>query len=370
MLYAQFARRRLALALSMVIGVGGIAGCGSQQPVASEPAGGTDAITKQVEQSPEEAFVGTWKLHSMLDDDGETIKVDDLAGVVSIRMYVVLDKDHTGVLDLGSTVYDITWKATDDGARIEDETGAGYDVALLGSMDGISLKNDQDYYELVRSTEEERMEGASQDAASGATGTGEVDPSKLPKTATEECLDKYGMVTAYAVSELSGEDLVRTLYAQGFIEVAGNFSGGEDGSFHFSAFDNSKVYALDELKALPKGGGTVPVAFMLRTNKYETSLDMVKGLSKCVVADVKVVSDSVAVAVVYGPSMKEYFMFVSQDTLALFSNEALEAGLFDSFGRMAGKLKDDESYGSTVAEVWDSYVGGAVGDYVRDHPVS
>ena len=196
---------------------------------------------------------------------------------------------------------------------------------------------------------------------------------KPPAAATKECLDEFGNPTAYAISELSGADLVRLLESQGFVynEKETGYENA-DGTFFGVIDEDFEGLTPSEIEALGNDGGTEPILYMLRTAQYKTGREVVKGTVKCVTEDVDMVDDNRGFAVVYGPSMREYLMTVahSEDdgvfTVSWFSNDAIASGLFNkvtNYGTDGG-----EDVGSSVSEVWQRLVGTSVGDYVRDHP--
>ena len=233
------------------------------------------------------------------------------------------------------------------------------------------------------------MDAPGTDAAKGATDVGKpgaqddktqpkiVEDSArkvgAPATMTEECVDEYGNLTLYAISELSGADLVQAAKSQGFAfdEKEGVLSNEYESVL---CVMNSEFEPMDEkgIASLEKGGGTESVAYIMRTNQYTSPRDVLNGLSKCVTEDVADKSGG-SLAVVYGPSMKTFLVFVVPNdegenvyNVEVFSDEAIASGLFD---RQMQQYGDDEdaSYGNSIAEVWDTLVGGAVGDYVREH---
>ena len=196
---------------------------------------------------------------------------------------------------------------------------------------------------------------------------------KPPAAATKECLDEFGNPTAYAISELSGADLVRLLESQGFVynEKETGYENA-DGTFFGVIDEDFEGLTPSEIEALGNDGGTEPILYLLRTAQYKTGREVVKGTVKCVTEDVDMVDDNRGFAVVYGPSMREYLMTVahSEDdgvfTVSWFSNDAIASGLFNkvtNYGTDGG-----EDVGSSVSEVWQRLVGTSVGDYVRDHP--
>jgi hypothetical protein len=198
--------------------------------------------------------------------------------------------------------------------------------------------------------------------------------AEAPATMTEECVDEYGNLTLYAISELSGADLVQAAKSQGYVfnKNEGSFRNEQKSAL---CVVGSELKPLDEkgIASLEKGGGTESVSYLMQTRQYKSARDVLNGMTKCVTEDVADRGDG-ALAVVYGPSMKTFLVFVvpveeegeNVYNVEMFSDEAIANGLFDKQMREYG---DDEnaSYGKSIAEVWDAIVGGAVGDYVREH---
>lgn len=198
---------------------------------------------------------------------------------------------------------------------------------------------------------------------------------EAPATLTEECLDEYGNPTMYAISELSGKDLVQVLKSQGFAYDSKQKAFLNDKASVFAVLGGENGQAIDDkaIEAKAAGGGSDPVVYVLSSMQYVDAIDMLRGTAKCVIEDECVVGENV-VAVVYGPSMQEYLVVVVPEdadndrySFGMYSSAAVAAGLFNRTSNLGDGNKE---YGSTIAEVWKTLTGGAVGDYVRDHPVS
>ena len=197
------------------------------------------------------------------------------------------------------------------------------------------------------------------------------DNSKAPSAFTEKCKDENGSLTNYALSELTGAELVQSVESLGYTYDTKDGAYVNDKGNKFNAVDtNLKPLDAKALKKLEKGGGDAKIAYLRIASGYKDVRDAFTGLNKCSTDDVMVRNDKYVYAVVHGPSMKEYLVLVApkDDTyvLAMYSNEAVAAGLV---GKIS-KLDDEntEKLGNSIDEVWKALTDGPVGDYVREHP--
>ncbi len=310
-------------------------------------------------------------------DCNENLSVASLTSDAGVRFALLVNVDEDG-----QTAVLFNEAAVNAGAF--GDLGTSID-ALLSNLEKELARNGQQFV-----TEElESVDASGTDAAKGATDVEKIGAQdnktqpkvvddtarkvEVPATMTEECVDEYGNLTLYAISELSGADLVQAAKSQGFAfdEKEGVFANEHKSVL---CVMNSEFEPMNEegIASLEKGGGTESVAYIMRTSQYTSPRDVLNGMGKCVTEDVAH-KDGGSLAVVYGPSMKTFLVFVVPNdegenvyNVEVFSDEAIASGLFDKQMQQYG---DDEnaSCGKSIAEVWDALVGGAVGDYVREH---
>lgn len=197
------------------------------------------------------------------------------------------------------------------------------------------------------------------------------DNSKAPAVLTEKCQDDNGSLTNYALSELTGAELVQSAESLGYTYDTKEQAYVSDKGNEFNAVDEDlKPLDAKALKKLEKGGGDAKIVYVRVAKGYKNVRDAFTGLNKCATDDVMVRNDKQVYAVVHGPSMKEYLVFLgSKDdnyVLYMYSNEAVAAGLVGK----STKLDDEttEKIGNSIDDVWKALTDGPVGDYVREHP--
>ena len=201
--------------------------------------------------------------------------------------------------------------------------------------------------------------------------TGKKDKSKAPAALTEKCVDDNGSLTSYALSELTGAELVQSVESLGYTYDTKEGTYVSDKGNQLCALDaNLKPLDTKALKKLEKGGGDAKIAYIRIAYGYKNVRDAFTGLNKCSTDDVVVREDTQVYAVVHGPSMKEYLVIVGpkDDTyvLTMYTNKGVAAGLVDKVNSLDGT--ESEKLGNSIDEVWKSLTGGSVGDYVREHP--
>ncbi len=201
-----------------------------------------------------------------------------------------------------------------------------------------------------------------------------ADLPEPPAGLTDECFDSHGNLTVYAVSELTGSELVQALESQGYeYDTSQKAFMTPAQNSRFAVLDaNLSSLSKESIGVLDRGGGSMPVAYVLHTTDYRSAREMMDGLGKCTLLDRKVVNDHMTCAVMSGPSGRELLVSVSNPTdkgllvMHVLSNEAVAAGMVD---KMASENpKAPVAYGSSIAEVWQKLAGVPVGDYIREHP--
>ncbi|MDO4798539.1 MAG: zinc ribbon domain-containing protein [Coriobacteriales bacterium] len=261
-------------------------------------------------------------------------------------------------------------------AQFEAEVGG---AGLSGDMGKGDVMGDLITPQVDATTAKDVSKDTSADKDKDADKTQKKDTSttavEAPATLTQECLDEFGNPTMYAISELSGKDLVQTLQSQGFSYASEQklYANNKDSVFLVMTGEDGQTLSDKDIEALEKGGGNTPLVYVLSSTQYKDALAMLQGTDKCVIEDVMLMGDK-AVAVVYGPSMQEYLVAVVPDdtvdgrfSFGMYSSVAVAAGLFDQTSDLG---EGDKKYGDTISQVWETLTGGSVGDYVRDHPVN
>lgn len=210
--------------------------------------------------------------------------------------------------------------------------------------------------------------GDAADPATSAQGLEEVidelageDGDSLDSLANE-CTDRHGNVTAFAVSELTGAQLDVFMPQQGY-----EWSERErmwikdDGSSALVAYDaKGEAIAADALAQLGVGSAEAGVRYRLVTSGYPNAQRALEALVSSVMMceDVEYSLDgSAGVAVAHGPLMHRSLVLVSATdgvyAFDLFSQGAIEAGLLDD---VSGK-----ELGTTIEAAFEALAGRELG---------
>lgn len=195
-----------------------------------------------------------------------------------------------------------------------------------------------------------------------------------PSSLTEDCFDDRGNLTVYAICELTGAELVQALESEGYAydtDVRAFMT--EDQNARFAVLDaDLNSLSRESIAMLERGGGSMPVAFVLHTTGYASAREMMDGLGKCTLRDRKAINDHMTCAVMSSPSARDMLVSVSNPTdkgllvMHVMSNEAVAAGMVDKMSQ--GDPKAPVTYGTTIADVWQKLAGVPVGDYMRENP--
>lgn len=248
--------------------------------------------------------------------------------------------------------------------------------------------------------EDDRTDEASQKKKQSSESPAQELPAP-PDAFTPECVDEFGQISAFAISELTGADLVQAARSQGYVYDGEQRGFVLDYRARLGVLDANFVpLTEDGIAALEKGGGTTPVVFVLQTTKYGTARELIDLMGRCTVDDRKTIGDHMTCAVLHGPSARQYLVSVSNPTdqsaltMHIISNEAVAAGMLD---KMAGKTGpansgpagenpatdapatdapatgsptggNSASYGASIAEAWQNIAGVPIGEYLREHP--
>ena len=208
----------------------------------------------------------------------------------------------------------------------------------------------------------EQQEGDQAISADGSTtteqGRSEGDPAL--GTWADECLDRRGDVTVYALAELKGGQLNALLQQQDYTwDERNRMWVKEDGSA--AVVDNGadgKPLASDKISELDAGAVEGSASYRIVTSGYSNAKKTFDALAKKVMEceDVEY-ADNSAVGVVHGPSLQRCLVFVSKShdvfTVTMLGEEGIKAGFFD---QLSG-----QELGGTVDEVFEALAGRAPG---------
>lgn len=175
----------------------------------------------------------------------------------------------------------------------------------------------------------------------------------------DECTDRHGDVTAYAVAELTGEQLCLLLEQMEYVwSERSQLWVKMDGASALAVRDGKgEALTKDEIAALDVGAVEEAVSYRLITSGYSSAKKALDGLACKILAtvDVEYLDDS-AVAVVVTPSQQQCLVFACKTndvyTVTVYSEQALARGLFD--------VDAGQKLGTTASEVFEALTGRAL----------
>ena len=171
----------------------------------------------------------------------------------------------------------------------------------------------------------------------------------------DECTDKYGNVTLYALTELKGWQLETLLDQQGYRWDESQYSWirASDGA-NYSAWKETGVYTRETYDQMNEKGGAIVCIGLNVVAGYNSAQEALKGAARCVVEDSYFDDNNGGIAVFYGPSMKEYLAIINMNDegkvlFMTFSKEAVATGVFD---QVVG-----EQVGDSFDDIWKAVTG-------------
>ena len=172
------------------------------------------------------------------------------------------------------------------------------------------------------------------------------------------CIDEHGNITLYALTELKGWQVATLLDQQQYTweyEMDNTWTREFDGAA-FRAIKETGAYTLDTYNEMNEKGGCIAAYAYSVVAGYPDAKAALSGNAKCVIEQSWFDEDGSGIAIVYGPSMKEYFVVITPYTestalFTIFSKEAVGSGMADEILQM-------ETGGSFDA-LWDKIVNGA-----------
>ena len=171
----------------------------------------------------------------------------------------------------------------------------------------------------------------------------------------DECTDKYGNVTLYALTELKGWQLETLLDQQGYRwdESQYGWIRASDGA-NYSAWKETGVYTRETYDQMNEKGGAIVCIGLNVVAGYNSPQEALNGAARCVVEDSYFDDNNGGIAVFYGPSMKEYLAIINMNDegkvlFMTFSKEAVATGVFD---QVVG-----EQVGDSFDDIWKAVTG-------------
>lgn len=175
----------------------------------------------------------------------------------------------------------------------------------------------------------------------------------------DECLDRRRDVTAYAVAELTGEQLEMLLLQQDYAWSERNHMWvKQDGSAALVVNDaNGEHLTSEQVVALGEGAAEASTSYRIVTSGYSNAKKAFEELAgKLMEVEDAEITDDGAIGVVRGPSGRRCLVFVNESNdvylVSVFSEPAVEAGLFDA--------QLGSTYGTTIESAFKALAGRTV----------
>lgn len=177
----------------------------------------------------------------------------------------------------------------------------------------------------------------------------------------DECLDRHGDITVYAVAELTGEQLNTLLEEQDYAWSERNQIWVKiDGSAALVVNDvDGNALSKDRIAALGSGDSDEIVSYRLVTSEYSSAKRAINNLARrtMTLEDAEYL-DASGIAVVSSPSQQRFLVFASKDnnvyTVSVYDEHAIAKGLFN---REAG-----QDVGSTIDEAFEALTARTPGN--------
>lgn len=178
-------------------------------------------------------------------------------------------------------------------------------------------------------------------------------------TWADECLDRRGDVTAFAVAELTGEQLEALLLQQDYAWSERNRMWvKQDGSAALVVNDaNGEHLTSEQVAALSEGAAEAATSYRIVTSGYSNAKKAFEALAGKLmeVEDVEITDDG-AIGVVHDLLGRRCLVFVNESNdvylVSVFAEPAVEAGLFDA--------QLGSSYGTTIESAFKALAGRTV----------
>ncbi|MBQ9041760.1 MAG: hypothetical protein IJ111_02985 [Eggerthellaceae bacterium] len=206
------------------------------------------------------------------------------------------------------------------------------------------------------SSSSESASASSASASASAASSSAAASASSAAASSSDLLDEHMNITLYALFELTGPELVDLLDSEGYVwdDAKGGWFRQVDGALIYAVTDNGQ-YAKTDYSAKTEKGSVASVITCNVVGGFKDAEAALSGNAHCVIEDMYVdPSDGSAIAIVYGPSMKEYLVIAQQNSestaeLDVYSQEAVGSGMLDKVygGQIGGSFKD----------VWKTFTG-------------
>lgn len=170
-----------------------------------------------------------------------------------------------------------------------------------------------------------------------------------------EAIDDHQNISLYAIIEMTGPELADLLEKQGYVwnTAESLWARTVDGA-RFVALKETGTFDQAALEAATtKGGAAVAISSNVVAG-FKDAKAALSGNAKCVIEDSYFDENGAGVAIIYGPSMVEYFVIAQPYTestteIDIYSKEAIGSGMLD---QVYGK-----QIGGSFKDAWKTFTG-------------
>lgn len=246
--------------------------------------------------------------------------------------------------------------------------------AIIGAVAALAVVGGIGMHFLGGGSEPEPAPSVPEVTTTDTTETETTEPEATEPEATEpevtapaasfpdECLDALGNPTFYAMSELTGSDLVAVLEGEGWgwNEEKLWFASSDHNDLFYVSGPNDYEYTYDEIGGLSQYGAGEPVVYItvVDDRDYASASDVIGALAEGSTIDaIEWLNDeqTTGVVAVSCPSTGRSIALISYESntemyvVDFFNTEAVAQGVVDEW------LGDN--YGTSVDEIWETVFG-------------
>ena len=196
---------------------------------------------------------------------------------------------------------------------------------------------------------------ASSTSTASSSTSASASSASAAAQASSDLVDEHGNVTLYALISLTGPELTDLLQTQGYAwnDSKTAWLREVDGATYF-ALREAGMYSLGDYSAATEKGGTAKAVSCNIVGGFKDAQSAFAGNAHCVIEDSFFDEEGAGVAVIYGPTMEEYFVVAQQYTestfeLDVYSKQAVASGMLDQIY--------EGTIGGTFLDAWKTFTG-------------
>lgn len=197
-----------------------------------------------------------------------------------------------------------------------------------------------------------------EDAVAEAGGeAGEVVLEEVPVEFDDECTDRRGDVSVYALCELTGSELVELLEEQDYVWSSRDqmWLKGSGSAALVACAPEASYLSREQMEELGRAVDEAGVSYRIVTSRYNNPRRAFDGVAgRVMVVEDVAYTDLGVVGVVQGTDPETRALVVATEgdgamVVSVFGNEALAAGMLDE--------RADRELGATIEDAFEALVG-------------